>query len=309
MIGSQLSAIAQDDENDISLLVYATQSAIAGMNGPDAAAAAIKQSIKNLNDALSRSGVDREVALTGLFKADNSLNICKRTLLQELTSEGALPEFNENRDMYRADVVAVIIDDAQSCGASGYSNSRFAAFMVLHYGCLGDNYSLSRQMAYLLSAGNLNDQSGIFSFFAPNGRAHTGMNDNGDATFTTILGYTDDALSSKEDDFIMVPYFSNPNVSYRGATTGTATANNAKAISDQWKYVSNYNENYNSYAIYEAALDDDEELYLECEETLLFEDYEARSGSEMTIKSPRVVFKSGVKFVRGSNAYMRRRIE
>lgn len=106
---------------------------------------------------------------------------------------------------------------------------------------------MARQLGYLLGCGNNETQSGRFNLNNDKARAYYYNNEDDDdesKSFSTIMGYTDERISSTESDFNLIPYWSTADrtVSYKGKSVGDAAHDNACQIRQSLKLVSQYRE-------------------------------------------------------------------
>lgn len=227
------SAFANDAT--LRILVVYTQKAATQTGGADLINTKINNAIRNINDAFQNSGIDHEIVLAGIRAVDPSYTEVPsfHTILQQLTAtgDGVLDEVHAMRTQYRADVVALIVDEDTRCGLADNTPGAHKAFMVVDHKCLGENYSLARQLGYLYQAGNHESQEEAENAFFgnyPNGYAYGHQDENKpDKNFKTIMGYTDEGRASEDDDFKMIPYFSTPDVTYRRQAVGDDTHKNA----------------------------------------------------------------------------------
>lgn len=220
----------------VNVMVAATPGAIAGLGGGAAAKQQVFAAIGNINQSFVNSRIDGYVKLVCTYQFNESDPFCMYDFLNRVvTLNGSeMLRLQTKRNIYSADVVVVIVDEPSQCGISGVYGNGAQAFIVVHYGCIGANYSMARQLGYLLGCGNNEDQSGRFNFEneTAQGYIYLEEEDINGVSFATIMGYTDETLSSNEDDFDMIPYWSTSDttVRYHNKPVGDAEHDNAAQV-------------------------------------------------------------------------------
>lgn len=240
------SAYAGDTVN---VMVFATPQAIIKMGGPDSATVRVDRDINNINQSFVNSKIDGYVRL--VYRGDCDLpKSDMKYLLDSIigTRNDMQGSINELWPEFGADVVVFIVDDSVQCGLAGDYGEANQAVMILNYKCMGANYSMARELGYLLGAGNNETQGGRYNPFVP--YAHAYFHDyelNGDTVFSTIMGYMDDRLAANDKDFNMIPYWSTAdtvNVRYLGLPVGDALHDNARQVRSGLKWVGGYRDVY-----------------------------------------------------------------
>ena len=216
----------------------------------------IKKTVNNINISFKNSEIHHRVKLASIERVQRTSNSCPSTHLDYLINDNDKhwDRLHALRDKYKADVVALIVNDPSRCGLSGKALNANDAFIIIHYECLLENYSLARQLGYLYGAGNHEKQSERFN---PNSdpRAYGFWyedEEDEDYHFSTIMGYTDEVLSYRPNDpsyndFDLIPYWSNPGRTYNGKKTNYTTVltgdenhNNAAVINQNAQIVANH---------------------------------------------------------------------
>jgi hypothetical protein len=124
--------------------------------------------------------------------------------------DGYMEEVHALRTEHHADVVVLIVDDAEGCGlATRVMADANEAFAVVHHACAVTNYSLAHEIGHLIGA-----------------RHELGYT-NG-TKWRDIMSYKDTCGGCPR-----VPVWSGPMVFVKGERAGTAELNNASIIAQQ----------------------------------------------------------------------------
>lgn len=219
--------------------------------------------------------------------------------------ESFLSRLHQERYNYSADIVIIIVDEPSQCGIAGAYGDVAQAFMILHYGCLGANYSMARELGYLLGCGNNESQSGRFNPASQSAFAYYFENEEDieGQSFSTIMGYTDEEISSTEDDFDMIPYWSSAdtnNVRYHNRRVGDQSHDNAGQIRSALPGVSNYRFDYGMLEVDADVLLPYNHLELSTKRKLTLSDVDMEPNSNAVIKSKQVRLTKGTKIKRGA---------
>jgi len=134
------------------------------------------------------------------------------------------------RNLKRADIVGMIVDDPTGCGLSTrVAPDSEEAYFVVHYACAAITISIAHEIGHILGA------------------RHDRRIDPSNKPFPYGHGYVNgtkwrDIMSYQEscDGCPRIPFWSNPRVLYKGEPTGTLTEDNARVILEQAERVSNF---------------------------------------------------------------------
>ncbi len=146
--------------------------------------------------------------------------------------DGMMDEIHGLRDDVKADVCVLLIDNDQYCGlAAAILATADTAFAVVHYECAVGNLSFAHEIGHLQGA-----------------RHDLGVDPLIDPTYPWNHGYL---IPTTDGRTVMaypvasnptrIPFWSNPDVEYRGVPTGTVDKqNNALMLNTSAIYISNF---------------------------------------------------------------------
>ncbi len=124
--------------------------------------------------------------------------------------DGYMDEVHGLRDLHRADVAILIVDDAKGCGlATRVRADADEAFAVVHHACAAANLTLAHEVGHIIGA------------------SHDLAYANG-SKWRDIMSY-----KQRCGDCPRLPIWSNPLVLVAGEPAGTAQLNNARVIAEQ----------------------------------------------------------------------------
>jgi hypothetical protein len=144
--------------------------------------------------------------------------------------KGPFADVHRLRDEKRADVVALIVDDAAGCGLSTrVAAEADEAYVVVHHSCAALTYSIAHEIGHIIGARHdvaLDPTSSPF----PYGHGYV----NG-TKWRDIMSYRQSCSGCPR-----VPYWSNPAIKIRGERAGSTDADNARVILEQAERVSRF---------------------------------------------------------------------
>lgn len=234
----------------INVMIVATDGAITGLGGPEATSKHVFQDVNNINQSFINSGINARINVVYTAPLNFPQVGCMYTLLDLVVSiKGGPPiqDLHEKRNDFAADIVMIIVDEPSQCGISGSYGAIDEAFLIVDYRCLGANYSMARQLGYLLGCGNNDSQSGRFNSFNEDAQAFFFENEREKSSFSTIMGYTDESISSTTEEFNMIPYWSSGDtntIRYKGIPVGDEAHDNAQQINLNVSAIVNYRNIY-----------------------------------------------------------------
>jgi len=193
--------------------------------------------VTRLNAALANSGVACSVRLVQIYEPGYTYTEGSGGLSALLTrlqrSEGGLSGVGSQRNLYRADIVSMLVDTGSTVGTTGMgyeSISASYAYSVCSVRTTSTGHTMSHEVGHNFGCGHSKDQRdspgpGIYSYAA--GWYFNGTNGK---PYHTIMGYNYDGYTSTS--YLPCDYFSTPLKSYAGRAVGHATdGDNARCIS------------------------------------------------------------------------------
>ncbi|MDZ4861274.1 MAG: M12 family metallo-peptidase [Candidatus Hydrogenedentes bacterium] len=207
----------------VDIIVVYTAAAQTAVGGVAPMEALINLAIDESNDAYLFSEVDMELRLVHQQAVTYTETTFNNALTNLTTNgDGIMDEVHTLRETYGADMVSLLIDEPSSCGLAWLMTSLAGdfsanAFSVEHHGCATGYYSFAHELGHNM------------------GSTHDIANAGGQGLFPYSYGWR---WNSNIYRSIMayapgtrVQRFSNPNVLYLGAPTGSAgVADNAASL-------------------------------------------------------------------------------
>jgi hypothetical protein len=222
-----------DDGSLVDVLAVYTPSASAAAGGPAAIQALIDLAIANTNASYANSGVIQRIRLVhkaeiAYVETDFNTDLSRVTG----TADGFMDNVHALRDAWRADLVALVINDGSSCGLAWVMNVNSTAFApngfsVNHFDCIAGNLTLAHEMGHNMSL------------------AHDTSTPPGPFPYTYGRGYNNGtrrdvmAVASAQP---RMQNFSNPAANFVGTAepSGTADRNGALALNNTRMAVANF---------------------------------------------------------------------
>jgi hypothetical protein len=124
--------------------------------------------------------------------------------------DGYMEEIHTLRDLYRADIAILVMDDPEGCGlATRVRADADDAFAVVHHECAAASYTLAHEVGHLMGARH--------EFSYANG-----------TQWRDIMGSSESCGGCPR-----IPVWSSPTVLVNGEPAGTPELNNARVIAEQ----------------------------------------------------------------------------
>ncbi len=239
-VGADEPPVAGDDGSTIDVLVFYTPSARTAAGSDAAAQTRIALGVSETNTAYANSGIAPRLRLVGaeLTSYTESGSLSTDLSLFRGSGDGVMEEVHTRRDALGADMMILVVG-ATAGGACGVGyvmtslSSTFApfAFSVTAYTCISPNYTFGHELGHNMGSAHApEDGSGQASLYAYSFGYKNPAN-----LFRTVMAYECSGGCPR------VLHFSNPNVSYSGATTGTLTQHdNTRSINNAAATVANF---------------------------------------------------------------------
>lgn len=223
--------VVADQERVLNVLVAYTPAVAAAVTDVDGM---IQLALAEENLSFRNSGVLLQARLVYSYKTNYVETGNFDTDLKRFREpgDGVMDEVHALRQQYAADVCVVIINNTSYCGlASAILAEQKTAFAAVHYTCATGNLSFAHEIGHLQGARhNLEADPSTTPFAYGHGLY------NAAGKWRTVMSYQCPANNCNR-----IPYWSNPGVSYGGASTGTAAQNNnARVLNETATIVTNF---------------------------------------------------------------------
>lgn len=238
-------AQSNDDGSVVDIMILYTPAARQAQGGRQAIEALIDLAVEETNQAFFNSKIDSRLRLVQTaevsYVESGSLSLDIGRL--RIPGDGHMDGVPPARDNHGADLVSLIVERGNGCGIA-YVMSRESAsfeayaFSVVQRQCVAGYYSLSHELAHNMGSEHNRDSQ------PPPGYGVSpysyGLRRD-EKSFRTIMAY------NCSDGCTRIPYFSNPEVTYRGQATGISydadpyrSADNAHSINNVLPTVANW---------------------------------------------------------------------
>lgn len=198
------------------------------MGSTNAVLAEIQQTVDVTNASYSRSGIAARYRLVWRGEVNYSETGNSSTDLSQLRdpSDGVLDSLHTTRDSVNADVCTLWVDSLDACGRGYCTAGRADAFNVVQWGCAADNFSQPHEIGHNQGCDhNVEDGGGNCGAYSYSYGHRFFAGGNG---YRTIMAYNNAA-----EDYTRIGYFSNPDVTFLGVATGSATHDNERTINNR----------------------------------------------------------------------------
>ncbi len=216
----------------VDVFVYYTPAAEARQGGRAAIEALVAKGIADTNTAFIRSDVPGSVRLVGTMRANGYVEdpFSLETDLRNLTFS---PEATAARDATGADVVALLVANTASgaCGIAWLGPSPQFGFSVSAAECLADGqWTFTHELAH-----NFGSHHNVENAFGTPFRSYSYGYYNSAAGFRTLMSYPGPCGGCPR-----ILNYSNPEQTFGGRRTGSASANNARSLAEAFSLVAGF---------------------------------------------------------------------
>ena len=193
----------------------------------------IALSVEQANQAFANSGLGNirlRLVHDEMINYDESDGEHFNHLYRMVDGDGVFAKVAALRNEKRADIVALIVDDPSGCGLSTrVAANAEEAFVVVHHACASLTYSIAHEVGHIIGARH---DASLDQNVTPFAYGHGFVNGN---KWRDIMSY-----KSSCNDCPRLPVWSNPTIKYKGDTTGTLEADNARVILERAESVSKF---------------------------------------------------------------------
>ncbi len=208
-----------------AMIVYTDVARLAA-GGTAAIQAECQLAIDRTNESYENSPVSARMRLVRRYEITYNEVGTYEDHLDRLTGTngqgGAAPwtTTRTNRDTYNADYASLWVDDGEYCGLAWCTSAASRGYSVVTWSCAAGNLSHPHEIGHNQGCGHDIANGGCgYSNYAYGWR-FTG---NSGTQYRTVMAYAPGTR---------IPYFSNPDRTFDGVATGTATAENERVIEE-----------------------------------------------------------------------------
>lgn len=236
------------------------------------------QAVAETNQAYINSAVNLQIELAASVRVSYTESGDWNTDLTRFrtTTDGYMDEIHTYRNLYAADVNALIINNSSACGlASTILAVASTAFVAVHYSCALGYYSFAHEIGHLQGARHNPEVDGTTTPYA---YGHGYLYIAGG--WRTIMAYDYSGQTRLQ-------YFSNPNVTYGGVAMGTsATHNNARVLNETAATVTGFRTTSASLSIGSAGavINDEDGDAIATSDIYLTDGFEATTNSAFSAR-------------------------
>lgn len=203
----------------------------------------IDLAIAETNTAYNLSGVTTQLRLVHAYREPNYVEATTNAFNMALSSirsknDGIMDDVHEKRNMYGADIVAMIIDDPQYCGMAYLGPSPDLMFSVTAWNCATGYYTFGHEIGHNMGC---NHDKGTTSA-CTSSLSNYGWRDPS-AEFRSILAYncaTNQCDNIPKAGCPRVQRFSNNEFLYNGKAMGSPLHDNASQINSVKSIIAAY---------------------------------------------------------------------
>ena len=193
--------------------------------------------VSETNEAYSSTGVNTELVMVHAYRHPDYVESSFEVSLDDLQTE-QISGISSNRQIYGADLVALIVGTSEYCGLAFVGPDNSFMFSVTNQACATGYYTFGHEIGHNL---------GLYHDRGTEDACSTGGYNYGyrdpNANFRTIMSYDCEAGECDNNaggSCTRIAKFSNPNFLYNGLALGSSTEDNVRAMNDVRVEVAGY---------------------------------------------------------------------
>jgi hypothetical protein len=218
-----------------AMIVYSSNSRVAA-GGTAPMQAEIQLAIDRTNESYENSPISARMRLVSRYEVtyddvgtyDNHLDRLTGTNGQG--GSGIWPGIRTNRDTLNADFCTLFVSDDEACGIAWCTSGATRAYSIVDWACAAGNLSHPHEIGHNQGCAHDpgNDAGGCAAYSYSFGHRFNGTDG---VQYRTVMAYAPGTR---------IPYFSNPDRTFQGTATGTATRNNEDTIENRKETCENF---------------------------------------------------------------------
>ena len=235
------------DGNLIDLMIVYPSAVLSAAEGVGLLEADAAKAVADANLCYRNSQVNLQLRLVHFTEINYNQTGDLETDLERLENpnDGYMDNVHDLRDQYGADLVALLATESNSGGLANtmmYPSIDFASqgFSVSVWDQMGaPSYTLAHELGHNMGClHNREDSSGVDGSYEFRSFSYGKRWLSGNPGYATVMSYDTEPTSTFPNT---IPFFSNPDVSYLGTTTGNVgTEDNAQVLKFTSPYVANF---------------------------------------------------------------------
>lgn len=234
---SETEIPVEDASSRIDVLVLYATDALKEAGGIAQARTHAQGSVDAANTAYANSKISTRLNLVGVEASTVLDNSDYNSILNFIRTDAKVAEM---RNTTKADMVSIIlssISSASLCGLGFLNSSSNSAFSVVKFDCAIGNLTFAHELGHNMGCQHNPENGGsIMSGSFPFSFGHFQVNQ-----FRTVMGTS--SPNNPCGDCTRVPFFSNPEVSTQGLSTGVANKrDNARTINERASVLANFSQ-------------------------------------------------------------------
>lgn len=230
--------IEADDGSTIDIAVAYTASAASAAGSESAIKSLIASTVTTQNLGYDNSGIHTQVNLIGSAMASYTASSGHSAAVRAMqdTDDGVMDVIPVVRNNRNIDLVSLWINNNSACGVGYLYTSSFSSFSewgysTMHVGC-ASNYTMAHEMGHNMGSQHDVDNASSQGYYS---YSYGYQQTSASSPYRSIMAYSCSGSSCPRAN-----YWSSPDITYNGSSTGTSSANNAQSINNRRWYVANF---------------------------------------------------------------------